>query len=63
MKFSRRELPLRKAERNVLTYDDLLTRLRDALARPAGEALADRLREQFSAALIDELYGRVGVKA
>ena len=39
----------------VLTYDDLLRRLRDALADPRrGKALAQAVRRQYRAALIDE---------
>jgi len=35
-------------------FDDLLTRLAAALAGPRGEALAERIRARFPAALIDE---------
>jgi exodeoxyribonuclease V beta subunit len=52
--FARRETPLRKERLNVVTYDDLLTRLRDALGGSAGGALACSLREKYRAALIDE---------
>ena len=52
--FAQRELPLRKGRLNVLTYDDLLTRLRDALNGGSGEALAKTLGTQYRAALIDE---------
>ncbi|WP_318258166.1 UvrD-helicase domain-containing protein [Geobacter anodireducens] len=43
-----------KAQRNVRGYDDLLTDLHAALDGPGGTALADRLRERYRAALIDE---------
>jgi exodeoxyribonuclease V beta subunit len=54
MAFVRREIPLHKARLNVLTYDDLLTRLRDALKSEAGETLVKALGAQYRAALIDE---------
>lgn len=43
----------RLAASDRLTFDDLLTRVRDALAR-AGSALADRLFAQWPVALVDE---------
>jgi exodeoxyribonuclease V beta subunit len=52
--YARRELPRRKAERKIQYYDDLLTRLNDALAGPAGESLGENLRGRYKAALIDE---------
>ena len=53
--FARAELPLRKNRAKAQTFDDLLTRLRDALASTdGGEALASSLRQKFQAALIDE---------
>ena len=52
--FTKREIPLRKARLNVLTYDDLLTRLRDALKSETGQTLAKALGAQYRAALIDE---------
>jgi exodeoxyribonuclease V beta subunit len=54
IEFAQREMPLRKARLNVLTYEDLLTRLRDALKGATGEALAGALGGQYRAALIDE---------
>jgi exodeoxyribonuclease V beta subunit len=54
MAFARREIPRQKARLNVLTYDDLLMRLRDALKGEAGETLAKALGGQYRAALIDE---------
>ncbi len=48
------ELEARKRRTNVLTYDDLLTRLKDILAGPGGEAAADRLRARYSVVLVDE---------
>jgi exodeoxyribonuclease V beta subunit len=46
------ELPVRKARRNVQTFDDLLTRVRHGLHQ--GPALARKIRSSFRAALIDE---------
>lgn len=48
----RRELPRRKQQLGILTFDDLLLHLRHALAEHDGLAL--RLAEQYRAALIDE---------
>lgn len=49
---ARIELPKRKQQRKLQSYDDLLTRLRDAL-RDEGQ-LAAQLRARYNAALIDE---------
>jgi exodeoxyribonuclease V beta subunit len=49
-----RELKQRKVKRNVLSFDDLLTRLDEALSGERGEALAGAIRERFKAALVDE---------
>ncbi|WP_306591234.1 UvrD-helicase domain-containing protein [Geothrix sp. 21YS21S-4] len=43
-----------KAAEGLFDFDDMILRVRDALAGPGGEALADRLRERFQVALIDE---------
>lgn len=48
------ELDRRKRERGVLTFDDLLLRLDDALAGPDGEALAAAVRARWRVALVDE---------
>ena len=50
----RRELPLKKEQQNIQSYDDLLLRVRTALEKPGGEALAQALRGRYRAALIDE---------
>ncbi|MFA6413573.1 MAG: UvrD-helicase domain-containing protein, partial [Syntrophales bacterium] len=50
----RRELPLKKEEQNIQSYDDLLMRVRTALEKPGGEALAKALHQRYRAALIDE---------
>jgi exodeoxyribonuclease V beta subunit len=52
--YARRELPRRKQQRNVRSFDDLLLDMRTALAGPEGRALAASLRNRFQAALIDE---------
>ena len=54
VEFARTELPRRKAERKIQYYDDLLTRLDDALSGPGGDALAEDLQARYRAALIDE---------
>ena len=49
-----KRLAERKAQLNVQFFDDLLTRLDEALAGAGGSALAARIRAQYPAALIDE---------
>ncbi|HYF24358.1 MAG TPA: UvrD-helicase domain-containing protein [Baekduia sp.] len=51
---ARDELEARKRRLGVLTYDDLLSRLRDTLAGPDGTWAAQRLRERYAIVLIDE---------
>ena len=51
---ARAELERRKRREAVMTYDDLLTRLRDALAGANGAAAAARLRARYRVVLIDE---------
>jgi len=51
----RREVDARKRRRKILTYDDLLTRLRDTLGDPtAGPAACTRLRQRYGVVLVDE---------
>ncbi len=51
----RAEVEWRKRRAGVVTYDDLLTRLRDTLADPLrGPAACERLRSRFKIALVDE---------
>jgi exodeoxyribonuclease V beta subunit len=52
--YAKKELPRRKAEGKIQHFDDLLTRLHEALTGPNGDALAEELRERYKAALIDE---------
>ena len=51
----RAEVQRRKQRSRVFSYDDMLTRLRDALADPhTGEAAARRLRQRYRIVLVDE---------
>ena len=52
--YAREELARRKARDRVQSYDDLLINLKQALCAPGGARLAERLRERYAAALIDE---------
>ena len=47
------EMPGRKTEQQVQSYDDLLLNLEQALSGERGDWLAAQLREQYPAALID----------
>jgi exodeoxyribonuclease V beta subunit len=49
------EIDRRKRALKILTYDDLVTRLRDTLADPVrGPAACRRLRDRYSVVLVDE---------
>jgi exodeoxyribonuclease V beta subunit len=51
----RDELKQKKEDLQVLSYDDLLLRLRDALFdEQRGKALADKLRDSYPIAMVDE---------
>ena len=51
----RAEVERRKRAGRLFTYDDMLTRLRDALADPRwGEAAAQRLRDRYRVVMVDE---------
>ena len=51
----RAEVERRKLAGRLFTYDDMLTRLRDALADPRwGEAAAGRLRARYRVVMVDE---------
>ena len=52
--WARQEMKRRKVERNVLSFDDMLTRLDEGLSREGGEVLSRAIRERFKAALVDE---------
>lgn len=45
---------LEKQQRAEMGFDDMLTRLDDALQGPSGERLAEVIRQQFPVAMIDE---------
>ncbi|MGD9003669.1 MAG: exodeoxyribonuclease V subunit beta [Desulfobacterales bacterium] len=48
------ELKIRKAEKNIQFFDDLLTLVKQALATKKGNPLADAVRQKYHAALVDE---------
>jgi len=50
----REELDLRKRRLGVMNYDDLLTRLDDALQGSGGDEIAARLRARYRVVLVDE---------
>ena len=50
----RSELEQRKRRLAIMTYDDLLTRLKDTLDGPSGAAARERLRSRFDVVLVDE---------
>ncbi|MBW2031343.1 MAG: exodeoxyribonuclease V subunit beta, partial [Deltaproteobacteria bacterium] len=52
--YVREKLPLKKEEKNVQHFDDLLTRLEKALYGKGGDILASAIRKKFKAAMIDE---------
>jgi exodeoxyribonuclease V beta subunit len=54
LEFAEAELPKRKARTNTVTYDDLISGLRDALRQKEGKALAKAIGAKYSTALIDE---------
>ena len=50
----REELDQRKRRLAIMTYDDLLTRLKNTLEGPSGKAARARLRSRFDVVLVDE---------
>ncbi len=50
----RDEVERRKRRLSIMTYDDLLTRLKSALVGPNGEIARERLRSRFQVVLVDE---------
>lgn len=55
IRFAETELDKRKKNRNIQYYEDLLTKVRDALVNGGGNNdLAFRIRQKYRAALIDE---------
>jgi exodeoxyribonuclease V beta subunit len=51
---ARAELDVRKRRMALMTYDDLLTRLKDTLVGPGGANAAARLRVRYRVVLVDE---------
>ncbi|HEY1715880.1 MAG TPA: UvrD-helicase domain-containing protein [Solirubrobacteraceae bacterium] len=51
---ARREFEARKRSMMVMTYDDLVERLKSALAGPGGAAVAAQLRARYEVVLVDE---------
>ena len=51
---ARREFEARKRSMLVMTYDDLVERLKSALAGPGGAAVAAQLRARYEVVLVDE---------
>lgn len=54
IEFSREQLAQRKQQRGVISFDDLLSGLSDALTGDGGDVLAERIAGRFPYALIDE---------
>ncbi|MFW5425931.1 MAG: exodeoxyribonuclease V subunit beta [Methylophagaceae bacterium] len=54
LNYLRETVPQRKQQQGVLSYDDLLLNLEQALNGKRGDWLVERLRENYHAALIDE---------
>ena len=52
--YASRELLLRKQQRNLRSFDDLLYDLHKIATSRQGDALADKIRQKFEIALIDE---------
>ncbi|HEU5077101.1 MAG TPA: exodeoxyribonuclease V subunit beta, partial [Polyangiaceae bacterium] len=52
--YARAEARRRKLEGRLVSFDDLLQKMSEALAGPHGEVLAKRIRRKYPAALIDE---------
>jgi len=50
----RKEIDVRKRRLGVMNYDDLLTRLDDALRGSGGDEIAERLRGRYKVVLVDE---------
>jgi exodeoxyribonuclease V beta subunit len=53
-RFVQEELARRKGEKNIQSFDDLLSKLHQALQEKQGDALARAIRGKYKAALIDE---------
>ncbi|MEN8244340.1 MAG: exodeoxyribonuclease V subunit beta [Thermodesulfobacteriota bacterium] len=53
-RFAHEKMPLFKEKRNVQYFDDLLTRVRDALLKPGAGLLSSAVKRRFKVALVDE---------
>jgi len=58
----RSQLPARKRDLNVQSFDDLLNQVHQALTSEAGEALALAVRGKYQAVLIDEFQDTDGIQ-
>lgn len=54
LEYSEVELPRRRAAANVVTFDDLIVRLRKALDGPGSDRLKKAVRARYNAVLVDE---------
>ncbi|MFW5451737.1 MAG: exodeoxyribonuclease V subunit beta [Methylophagaceae bacterium] len=54
LEYLQETVPKRKQQQQILSYDDLLLNLQQALDGQQGDWLINRLRQQYPAALIDE---------
>jgi exodeoxyribonuclease V beta subunit len=55
IEYCRKELPARKRQHGIMTYDDLLLGVRNGLKAPgAGTTMTELVRSRYPAALIDE---------
>ena len=54
IKFARTRLSVQKKKSNILFFDDLLTKVRNALIESGGDELAKIIRQKYKAALVDE---------
>ena len=54
IKFARTRLSVRKKNSNILFFDDLLIKVRNALVESGGDDLATVIRQKYKAALVDE---------
>jgi exodeoxyribonuclease V beta subunit len=52
--YAAKHLERRKRELNILAFNDLLLKTRDALRSPSARMLMEKMRSRFSAVLIDE---------
>ena len=53
-RFAREKLPFLKERKNIQYFDDLLTRVRDALFTPGADVLSSAVQRRFKAAMVDE---------